>query len=148
MRRARLVLAAVLVSIVAVPAAADPKPCLSLRDRVRTLRAILDAEWLTIRPEHVKAAWYRPLEHVPTACHSEWGCLFLGNATVLPGSGREPSVGDCSESFICNPAVKNGPSLLTGVSLDEEFGSLAEAQRGAEVLADTIQPPESACPFL
>jgi hypothetical protein len=66
----------------------------------------------------------------------------------MPGSGKEPSVGDCGESFVFNPAAKDGPPLLTGVSLDEEFGTAAEAQRAAEVLVDSIRPPDGACPFL
>ncbi len=146
--RARVVLAVVFVVACGAAAGAGPQPCRPTKDRVRTLRTILDADWLTIRPEHVKASWYRNLESAPSACYSAFGCLFLGNATVLPGSGQEPSIGDCSEGFIFNPAVERGPALLTSVSLDEEFGTVAEAQRAAELLADAIRPPEGACPFL
>jgi hypothetical protein len=148
MRCLRLILQTALLGILVVPTPADPSPCLPLRDRVRTLLAILDADWLTIRPERVRAAWFRPLDAVPTACHSEWGCLYLGNATVMPGSGRAPSIGDCGESFIFNPAVKNGPPLLTSVSVDEEFATVAEAQRAAELLVGSMRPPDGACPFL
>ena len=122
--------------------------CSPVTERVALLRSILAVDWLTIRPEQVRKAWYRPLETVPTACHSQWGCLFIGTATNLPGPGTEPSPGDCSESFVFNPEVKNGTHLLTGVALSHWFRSLAEAQHAAEVFAGAIDPPAATCEFV
>jgi hypothetical protein len=137
-----------LLGCLALRTQAAEVPCVPLTQRVQLLRSILDRPWLTIRPDLVRQVWYRELSEVPTACHSEFGCLFLGNATVLPGSGKEPSAGDCSESFIFNPESKSGRPLLTGADLDDWFGTAEEARRAAEALAAVIKPPEGACSFL
>jgi hypothetical protein len=145
----RRLAASVLCLLLASPlSAADTRACIGSAERTRTLRAILDANWLGIRPDAVRKAWHRPLEEVPTACHSEWGCLFLGNATMLPGPGDRPSAGDCSDGFIFNRESKSGPQILTGVQLDEWSASVAAAQRVAETLSSAVVPPEGACPYL
>jgi len=144
----RCVLSTILLGCLAPCTQAAEVACVPLSQRVQVLRSILDKPWLTIRPDLVRQAWYRELSEVPTACHSDFGCLFLGNATVLPGSGREPSPGDCSESFIFNPESKSGPPLLTAADLDDWFETVEEARRAAEALSAVIKPPKGACSFL
>jgi hypothetical protein len=144
----RFVATIALTLCLARSSSAAETPCPQLARRVGTLRSILDNPWLSIRPELVRKAWYRKLDEVPTACHSEFGCLFLGYATVLPGSAKEPSVGDCSESFTFNPEARSGPRLLTGASLDQWFGTLEEAQAAATTLAAAIKPSEGACVYM
>jgi hypothetical protein len=144
----RCVLSVILLSCLAPSTRAADAACIPLAERVQALRSILDKPWLTIRPVSVRQVWYRELTEVPTACHSAFGCLFLGNATVQPGSAREPSPGDCSESFTFNPESKSGPPLFTGADLDHWFDTVEEARRAAEALSAVIKPPEGACSFL
>ncbi len=131
--------------MLAIPAGAADVPCASVTVRVATLRRVLMPDWLTIRPDQVKKAWYRPLQRVPTGCQNPSGeCLLLGNASVSAGS----EASQCSEAFIFNANTPSGPMQLTTVDLKDTFPTLEGALRGAEELARVVQPPNGACPFL
>ena len=111
------------------------------------VRRILAGPWLTMRPEDVRKAWYRPLEHPESQCDISGDCLGLGNATNLPGSGTEPSVGDCSEGFFFRLEPGHG-MRLDGVDIEHWFGSVNDARAAAAIMATAIEPPDGACSLL
>jgi hypothetical protein len=122
-------------------------PCARLEPRVANVQRILAGDWRHMRPADVRKAWYRPLEHVSTACEIQGECFFLGNATNLPRSKTEPSAGDCAESFIFDVERKDA-RLLSSVSMTQWFSNVPEALHAATLMSSAIHPPAGACTSL
>jgi hypothetical protein len=142
----RLLIALLIAAAVVSSAEAGEIPCARLEARVANVERILAGDWLQMQPADVRKAWYRPLEHVDTACEIQGECYFLGNATNLATSKTEPSAGDCAESFVFQ--IERKERRLGSVSMRQWFASVPEALHAASLMSNAVHPPSDACASL